>query len=272
MKLTVVLGASQEASFDITLNDNSFTTKWVEELRWCLLNCEFDQQEAFATLISLEQAELILKNSCAVINRYLKNFIDIRDDILSQPQDYFNYLHVIFEKLSGEYSNPTKLVSVAPYELKQAIRNLNFFIHRVETKEQPNPSMYISFNKDQYRRLPLATEDYAYFQFTFPKGTLFLHYAELGKEYTDLYEDNLTADYQGTKNLHYYSGEAFLSWDHYDVFADQNYLKWLQDNGIDPYNKLLGHGKIPLGTVDDLDLAEDKIKQYRHIHSIIIKE
>ena len=46
MKLTVVLGASQEASFDITLNDNKFTRKWVEQLRWCVTHCEFNQLES----------------------------------------------------------------------------------------------------------------------------------------------------------------------------------------------------------------------------------
>jgi hypothetical protein len=272
MKLTVVLGASQEASFEITLNDNSFTAKWVEELRWCLSNCDFNQQEAFSTLYTLDESTDILYRACTIINRYLKNFIELRTELASQPQEYFNYLHSKFEQLSGEFDKPTRLFKLANQELKDAIRQLNFFLHRVETKESPMPTLYVSFNKDQYRRRPFAEDDYQQFQFTFPKGTLYLHYVELGKEYIDLYQDNLPIDYVGFKNLHYYSGEAFVSWDNYDAFADQNYLKWLQDNGIDPYNKLLGHGKIPLGAVDDLVDAENKIKQYRHIHSITIKE
>ena len=48
MHLTVVLGGAQgEVSFDISLNHNSFTEKWVNELRWCLSNCDFNQDEAF---------------------------------------------------------------------------------------------------------------------------------------------------------------------------------------------------------------------------------
>lgn len=118
----------------------------------------------------------------------------------------------------------------------------------------------------------MAQEDYENFQFSFPKGTLYLHYVELGKEFYDLYKDNLPVNYAGLKNLHYYSGEASLSFEDYGAFADKEYLKWLQSNGIDLYNKLLGHGKIPLGTVDDIGDAKSKIEQHRHIHSILFKE
>ena len=53
MKLTVVLGASSEASFDILLNDNSFVRKWVKELEWCLQHCDINQHEAFFSLLPL---------------------------------------------------------------------------------------------------------------------------------------------------------------------------------------------------------------------------
>jgi hypothetical protein len=272
MKLTVLLGASQEASFDITLYDNSFTRKWVKELHWCLDHCDFNQQEAFASFLTLEESAKILIESCNTINHYLKNFIEIRLDVLEQPQEYFNYLHGIFETLSGEFGKPTRLFSLANKELKNAIRRLNFFVHRVETKIENSTDFYISFDKNQYRRQSLAVEDYDFFQFNFPKGTLFLHYVELGKEFIDLYEDNLPIDYQGCKNLHYFSGEASIHFNTYDSFEDKNYIKWLQNQGIDPYNKTLGHGKISLGIVDKLEDAISKINNYRHIDSILIKE
>jgi hypothetical protein len=272
MKLTVLLGASGEASFDITLNDNSFVQKWTEELRWCLDNCEFNQQEAFASVNTIEESEKILLQSCETINRYLKNFIEIRTNIKDQQQEYFNYLHSKFEKLSGNYGLPTRLFSLANIELRTAIRNLNNFVHLVEDKTDQSPNFYISFNKDQYRRQTLIDSDYDFFEFNSPAGTLFLHYVELGKEYIDLYEDNLPIDYVGAKNLHYYSGEAFLMFNKFDAFADKNYSNWLQSNGIDQYNKKLGHGKIPLGIVDNTQDAISKIKQHRHIASILIKE
>ena len=90
MKLTVVLGVSGEASFDISLTDNEFVRKWLKEFRWCLDNCNINQQEAFSGLLTLSEAEQILRNACVTINKYLKNFIEIRTDFVSQPQEYFN--------------------------------------------------------------------------------------------------------------------------------------------------------------------------------------
>lgn len=272
MKLEVVLGASQEASFSITLSDNSFVRKWAEELRWCITNCEINQTEAFATMLTLSEAEEKLIQSCKVINRYLKDCIDIRSDIVQQDQQYFNYLHSIFEKLGGSYSKPTRLIAIAPQELRDAIRNLNFFVHRLETKHEPYAGLYISFNKDQYRRLPIERVDYEHFEFKFDAGTLFLHYVELGKEFVDLYEDNLPLDYAGFKNLHYYSGEATLTFYEYDAFSNLGYFNWLQNNGIDPYDKQLGHGKMPLGKVDDIEQAKKLLEQYKYIYTVKVKE
>jgi hypothetical protein len=272
MKLTVIVGADQEASFDISLYDNSFTRKWVDELSWCLDNCDFNQLEAFASNISLIDAGQILTQSCITINKYLKNFIEVRNNIVNQPQDYFNYLHSKFELLSGNFGKPTRLFTVANQELKDAIRNLNFFVHRVETKKQPVPRLYVSFNKDQYRRQAFEQDDYDFFEFEFPAGTLFLHYVELGKEFIDLYEDNLTLDYSGFKNLHYYSGEASIMTSDYSAFKDEKFKEWLVDQGVDPYNKKLGHGKIPLGKVDNLAVAVDSIAKFKYINKILIKE
>lgn len=272
MKLTVLLGSSGEESFDINLYDNSFARKWAKEFQWCLENCEINQDEAFSGLLSLEESCKILMDSCLIINKYLKNFIEVRDNILDQPQDYFNYLHSKFEKLSGGFGSPTRIFSLANKELKDAIRNLNFYLHRVETKIPEVPYLYFSFNKDQYRRLSLDPQDYDFFEFDLPAGTLYLHYAELGKEFLDLYQDNLPIDYPGLQNLHYYSGEASLIFFPYSLLSDENYVQWMKDNSIDPCDKKLGHGRIPLGLVEDLEHSLQKIKNQKNIFKILIKE
>lgn len=272
MHLKVVLGTNNETSFSIALNNNPFVRKWVQELQWCLANCDFEQQEVFSGLMSLEQSAEVLSKSCITINQYIKNFIDIRENLLDQDQEYFNYLHLKFEQLSGKFGKPTRLFAVANSELKTAIRNLNFFIHRIENEKKSNPTMYISFNKDQYRRWSLIDEDYGYFEFAIPAGTLYVHYVELGKEFLDLYQDNLQLDYDNFQNLHYYSGEASICFKDYNCFEDQNYLNWLQHHNIDPYNKKLGHGKLVLGKVDNPPDAFAKINQYQYIKDIIIEE
>jgi hypothetical protein len=272
MNLTVVLGTHETECFDITLYDNAFVNKWVDELKWSLEHCDFNHQEAFAGLQTLADAEQVLNDACVIINKYLKNFIEIRSDIVNQPQEYFNYLHSKFEKLSGEFGNPTRLFSLANSELKTAIRNLNFYVHRLETKLEVGRSFYISFNKDQYRRKPLAKEDYENFEFNFPAGTLYVHYVELGKDLIDLFEDNLPLNYAGAKNLHFYSGEASFMFSDYDPFSIDGYKQWLIDSGVDPLDKSLGHGRIPLGTVNNLEDAKAIISRHKHIKQILIKD
>ncbi len=272
MKLTVLLGASQEASFDITLYDNSFTQRWVEELRWCLSNSTIYQVESFSPQYTLDESRDLLINSCEIINRYIENFIEIRPNIKQQPQEYFNYLHNKFEQLSGTWENPTRLFTIANQELKTAIRYLNLFVHKVEEQLDHPTGLDIKFNKENLRRQEIISSDYDFFEFNSAPGTLFLHYAELGKEFIDLYEDNLPIDYAAFTNQHHYTGEASISFFEYNAFSRPGYIEWLQSHGINPYNKTLGHGKIPLGIVDNLEDAISKINNYRHIDNILIKE
>lgn len=272
MKLVIHLGIDGNESVTINLLDNKFVNKWIEELVWCLDNCQINQQEAFADLLSLEESVQVLSDSCNIINSYLPNFIDILDNPLDQPQDYYNYLHTKFEQLNGTFDKPTKLLSLANPELKTAIRNLNFFVHRCESKQSPGTDLYISFDKDQIRRKKLDVSDYNYFDFSAPAGTLFLHYVELGKDFVDLYEDKLSIDYANFKNLHYYSGECWLKFSPYDRFKDPGFLKWLMENKIDPYDKSLGQGKIPLGSVINVESAAKKLQKYQCIKQIEIKD
>jgi hypothetical protein len=223
-------------------------------------------------MLPLDQAAEILKQSCITINRYIKNFIEVEDDILAQPTDYFNYLHAKFEKISGPFGKPTKLFAMASPELKQAVRNLNFYVHKVETKENPKVNFYMSFNKDQYRRQPMTDSDYEYCEFKFDPGTLFVHYSELGKTFFDLFKDGLDITYPGLKNLHYYSGESTILFQPMDPLSYPGYIDWLTTRGIDPYNKRLGHGKIPLGKLANIEDAKHKLQLYLHINKILIKE
>ena len=271
MKLVVELGASSEASFVIQLNDTAFVRKWLEEFRWCLLNCQFNQDEVFAGFLTLQEAAQKLYSACVNVNKYLKNFIELKSDLLAQPQEYFNYLHQKFEQLSGGFGKPTKLFAIANHELKSAIRDLNFYLHIIENKEI-SKNFYISFDKNTYRRQPLAPEDYEYFNFKIPAGSLILHYVELGKTYYDLYKDNLPIEYQGHKNLHYYSGEATLTFDDLDYYKDPGYFQWLESNNIDPLDKTLGHGIICLGHVIDLSGVYSKIQSSRYLNKIQIKD
>lgn len=270
MKLTVVLGASSEASFDIDLFDTPFVKKWLKELRWCLTNCEFNQQEAFAGFLTPDESAQRLFSACVVINRYMKNFIEIKPDLLSQSQEYFNYLHEQFERLSGEFGKPTRLFTLANDELKNAIRDLNFYIHSTE-KKFTTKNFYISFNKDRYKRIPFQQEDYDDFVFNIEPGTLILHYVELGKNYFNIFKDKLQLDYPALKTLHFYSGEATLSFQDFSI-DHNNFKSWMINHNIDPTNKFLGHGQIRLGEVKNKTEVLKKLENNKFIKNIIITD
>jgi hypothetical protein len=50
------------------------------------------------------------------------------------------------------------------------------------------------------------------------------------------------------------------------------YIDLLINQGIDPYDKKLGHGMIPLGKVINIEDTKDKLTTYPHINKILIKE
>jgi hypothetical protein len=182
-----------------------------------------------------------------------------------------NYLHLKFETLSGSYGKPTRLFAIANDELKQAIRALNFYVHCIEDKTNARSGLYLSFDKNQYRRQSLEPSDYQYFEFEFEPGTLVVSYVELGKELCDLYEDSLPLDYANLKNLHYYSGESWLIFDRYAPLENKGYVDFLINSGFDPYDKTLGHGKIPIGTLVDFERGLELIKSNQFIHTIKIQ-
>jgi hypothetical protein len=46
----------------------------------------------------------------------------------------------------------------------------------------------------------------------------------------------------------------------------------MKSNNIDPWDKKLGHGRIPLGMVEEQETALEKIKRQKNIFKILIKE
>ena len=79
---------------------------------------------------------------------------------------------------------------------------------------------------------------------------VYLDYNELGKPYNDLFHDNLPITYGATKNKHYIGADILLSFtDNKDIFGDK-FIKWLKNNNVDPYDKKLGLGLIPIGKAE----------------------
>jgi hypothetical protein len=241
----------------VDLYRNDFVSRWARLFDQTAAQCAINQSESFSCNLTEAQTQERLIASIDAINRFLKRvFIDRPDQINWEDQDWYNYLHVKFEQLSGEFGSPTRLFAIAPETIKEAIRNLNFYVHRLEVRPYGRMPWYISFDKNCYARLPLETKDYDLFQNSIQSGQAFIHYAELGKTTIDLYENNLPTDYAGLKNLHYYSAEILLHLgsDDIELFTD-GFRQWAGQNRIDITDKKQGIGIIPIGHVIDVDKA-----------------
>ena len=277
MKLTVFLGKNASESFDIQLIDNSFTNKWIDELSWCLENCEFDYNEILVYFLSIDDRKNKLIESINNINSFFqksfkRNFINLPDNIDWSDQDFYNDLHMSFEKLSGTYDNPTKIFLLSSENIKQSIRNLNFYIHSLEgvlkNITDDNNEFKISFDKTTYRRHYLDEKDYELFSFEYEKGGLYLSYCELGKTLYEVWLENLPLNYNGLKNLHYYSGECFLYFAD-SVSMDKNFIELIQTLNDD--NKTKGLGFIKLGQISDVETVKNLLQKHQHLHSIKIE-
>jgi len=279
MKLTVFLGHDAHESFDMGLINNQFTNKWLDELSWCLENCEFDHNECFVNFLTIENRQKKLLNSIALINGFFKkiykkkDFIELPNVIDWHSQEFYNYLHIKFESLSGTFEKPTKIFLLAPKEVKQAIRDLNFYIHALENDGQyknVENSFKIVFDKNQYRRLPLSKEDYSYFSHEYESNGLYLSYVELGKTLVEIYEENLPLDYKNLKNLHFYSGECFLHLGN-NKSLSKDFIEYCKINKIDLTDKTLGVGSIKLGYIENPNEVKNKLKNNQYLHSIKIE-
>lgn len=246
----------------VDLYQNQFVSKWQMLFERTTSACAINQVESFACKITELESQQRLLRAIDHINEFLKKpFIEITEPCNWDDQNWYNYLHSKFEQLSGSYGRPTRLFEIAPHTVRDAIRALNFYVHRLETRPyQKLKPWYISFDKNCYQRLPLESDDYELFEFVVQPGQAVIHYAELGKNLVDLYQDGLPTTYSGLRNLHFYSAEISISLSDkpFDLFP-RGFVQWAQSKGIDVANKKLGIGTIPIGTVKDLDTTRQTV-------------
>lgn len=257
----------------IELYQNQFVAKWQKLFETTASACKINQVECFACRISEQEAQQRLLDSILYINKFLKkNFIEVPNIIDWESQHWYNYLHVQFEKLSGPYGQPTRLFAQAPYDFREAVRALNFYLHRIEirpyTKFKP---WYISFDKNCYKRLPLDHDDYQWFTTTVQPGQVVVHYSELGKTLIDVYKDKLSIDYAGMKNLHYYSAEISICLSDKPIcLFPAGFEQWATERNIDVTDKKLGIGALPVGQVQNLDIVRQAVYNGKSITKLRI--
>jgi len=245
-------------AFRIDLYDHTVAHKWKKLIESIYVGDgeDIDHVRSFFGLRTRDEIKDMLLDSVTSINSFLKkHFIQIPKEIDWDDQNLYNTLHIAFEKLSGEFDNTTKLMKIAPEDIKEDIRNLNFCVHALEHEPSKN-ILPIQWTKKReiMPRIKLTEDEYDLIQFHTTKNEVYLAYNELGKNYIDLWRDNLPVDYNATKNNHYIGADIQISLADKENIFDKEFIDWCKDNKINHEEKKNGIGLLPIGKIESMNI------------------
>ena len=249
-------------SFRIHFYKTSIADKWqslVEE-SYVGDGKDIDSRRSFYHLQNKTDVKNDLLKAIERINSFVKfNFINLPKQINWDDGNFYNELHVCFERLSGEFDNPTKLFKIAPEHVKESIRDLNYCVHTLEHDNINNNKTELKIQwtktREQTKRTKFEEHEYDNFQFTKKKNEVYLAYNELGKNYVDLWKDNLPKNYSNLKNNHYVGKDIMISLEDADTIFENEFIEWMNANNIDPYDKTLGIGLAPIGKCEIINTS-----------------
>lgn len=197
---------------------------------------------------------------------------------LTAKQEVLNRLHNYFEILQGTVENPSQYYLIADYETKYAIRQLNVLCHEIENlilsqlkeitmPEWIRPSQITTWLHapryeltDEHRKLFLENGYDRRF------GYVYMHWAQIGKTLFEVFRDEdapmlSSTSCEAITHLKYYSGEFDVEWGldvvngkdsrHFWHIEQQRlFNEWLLKNNLDPKDKNLSLGYLPIGKID----------------------
>tara|TARA_Y100000748_G_C15376286_1_gene441877 strand:+ start:35 stop:847 length:813 start_codon:yes stop_codon:yes gene_type:complete len=240
-----------KSAFRIELYDHSVAHKWKKLIDSTYVGDgnDIDHKRTFFHLQTRKEIKDILLRAIENINKFLKKTFIQTENIDWNNQETYNTLHLAFEKLAGEFDNPTRLMKIAPDIVKESVKDLNYCVHALEHEDQKPQSLAIQWTKARTKmpRFKLESYEYNLFQFNTKQHEVYLSYNELGKTYKDLYVDQLPINYEATKNKHFIGADIEINLiESKDIF-DSKFVSWCKSNTIDPYMKENALGKLPIG-------------------------
>lgn len=267
MQIRLVFDTGHELTVD--LFDNDFVKRWCRLLSQEIACGSLLQEDTYSSFIPESLARQRLEEAIDSVNGFLKR------EFISKPcvsdydnPDFYNRLHEKFEKLAGpDWDNPTKLMLIAPDNVKLAIKHINRYCHRLERRPYVEyPMMRLEFNT--HHRELLTVDDYKLFKPITDLNVVILDYSTLGKSLYECYEDNLPVDYNGMKVQHHYSANFILQFEQPKIDYI-GFKQWCADNGIKeiPAPEL---GQIQLGKIRGQD-SLDQVKKTAKILDIILE-
>jgi len=196
---------------------------------------------------------------------------------LQQKHNILNKLHNHFELLQGTVGNLSSYYRLADYETKYAIRQLNILCHEMEmlilsqqkqayVPQWTRPSQITTFlHADRYPLTDEHKQGFVTNGYNRRFGSVYMHWAQIGKTLFEVWRDeqapNLTDTVcEAITSLEYYSGEFDIEWAADMIYGDTStpwhteqidkFNCWLIENNLNPQDKNLSLGYLPLGEVD----------------------
>ena len=125
MQIKIVFDTNYELLIHICEND--FSLRWLELLKLEIQKNNILQIDTYSSLMPEHIARNYLLKAIDSVNNYLKKeFILAPTEQEYSSKEYYNYLHTRFEKLAGpDWSQPTRLMQVAPDNIKLSIKHIN---------------------------------------------------------------------------------------------------------------------------------------------------
>ena len=246
-------------AFRIDLYDHTVAHKWKNLIESIYVGDgeDIDHMRTFFNLRTRDEIKDMLLDAVKNINTFLKTeFIKTPKQVDWNEQELYNTLHMAFEKLAGDFDNPTKLIKIAPMNIKENIIDLNCCIHALEhgTSALSNLTIQWTKKREETPRIKLTDKEHELFQFNQTKNEVYLAYNELGKSYVDLWQDDLPFEYTATKNNHYIGADIVIAFTNKENVFEQGFIDWCKDNSIDPLKKEHGIGLLPIGKVETINI------------------
>jgi len=269
--------------------DTEIANKWLVELQEFIDNGQpFDDRERFYNFpnskYTRDYVVGYINGLISTINNYKPGLIE-QTASLYMGQDTLNYLHHIFEVYHGLYDQQkdNEFFESAPQAVKQALADLNIWIHRYESLGQMPRFVGTWYGKPS--RKPLAPKDFEQFQLVEHWGDLKINYCEIGKNLFDLYHDNdKYIDKEAFKPLEYYSVDFTVRFtdkdEHYFKELEtkvwkyfDDHLEFFNDLGYTKFDPRLSLGWITVGRIIETDTRENMIRmigEHQKIENISI--
>jgi hypothetical protein len=228
MSLFIDLVGNNTLTLEFQLFDSPIAELWVERMN-SRSDYPLDHPDRFYGFNSPEEevnrAEHYIQSCIDTINAY--QVMIERPFTNYQDQDCLNYLHNIFERYHGQLDQQdTEFWNQAPYEVRQALVNLNLAVHRCESIARGTCPRFVCTWYGMSKTLHLPQEHMLkYSTMSTFFGTVYLNYCEIGKTLEDLTVDR----------DQYISDDMFKP---YDFYSADFVVKFWDDTSEEIHTKL----------------------------------